>query len=163
MLYARGDTTTPGLHITLCQGRYGRPGLSYSMPGAIRPHLVFSCSMPGAIRPHLIFSCSIMPYMSYRVILCHITSYWGLMDHPIFIHINNILCNASYSWILMQQPINMAIVMHEHAQKFICFKIKELCSTHLWLTLKQLTHCWSPRFLGSDPTHVDSNEGPNKH
>ena len=30
-------------------------------------------------------------------------------------------------------------------------------------TLEQLTHCWGPRFLGSEPTQVDSNEGPNKH
>ena len=28
-------------------------------------------------------------------------------------------------------------------------------------TLGQQTHCWGPRFLGSEPTQVDSNEGPN--
>ena len=81
-----------------------------TMPGAIRPHLVFPYiyMMPGAIRPHLGF---LYHTMSSHIILSHLIL--RAKDHPISIHINNILCNASYSWILMQNNLIHIMAFHD--------------------------------------------------
>ena len=57
-------------------------------------------------------------------------------------------------------------MMHEHAKNLFALKHKDPFyspQADSEKTLKQLSHCWGPRFLGSESTQVDSNEGPNIH